>query len=129
MCKCVCWLVSVSIFFYASLWPFFVNFVLFWFVFMLSNFILLLSFLVACFCSNERERKGVDSGGWRVEQDLGRVGGGEILIRIYCIKKIYFQFLKSTTKQHHRELFSLFSTTTMFCPKFLFAEEKSGSLE
>lgn len=40
--------------------------------------------------SIERERKGTELGGWRVGEDLGVIGGGETVIRIYCIKKPIF---------------------------------------
>ena len=35
-------------------------------------------------------RKGGDSGGRRAWEELGKVGGGEPLIRIYCRKKSVF---------------------------------------
>lgn len=34
---------------------------------------------------------GVDLGGCVNGEDLGGDGGGEIVIEIYCMKKVYFQ--------------------------------------
>jgi hypothetical protein len=38
------------------------------------------------------KRKGMDLSGRGGGEDLGGVGRDETLIRIYCVKKIYFQF-------------------------------------
>lgn len=58
-------------------------FVLFWFVFILSYS----TFLYVCF--PQRESKKV-CGLWEVRlcEDLRGVGGGETMIRVYCMKKI-----------------------------------------
>lgn len=60
----------------------------------LFYFTLILLFVFdGCLFSN---KKRVDLYGWGRRKDLGRVRGGEITIRIYGMKKIYFQlFLKS----------------------------------
>lgn len=44
-------------------------------------------FLDACFVT--RDREVVDSDGGGGGDDLGEVGGGEIVIRIYNIKNLY----------------------------------------
>ena len=40
-----------------------------------------------------RERKGVDLSGCGSKEDLEGIGGIEIMIRIYCMKKIKFQLI------------------------------------
>lgn len=45
--------------------------------------ILFLSFLDVCF-SNEGEKESVDLGAWGNRKNLGRVRGGETVIKIYC---------------------------------------------
>jgi hypothetical protein len=42
--------------------------------------------LFTCWFSKEKERKGMDMDGWEGGEDLGRIGGREPMIRIYCIK-------------------------------------------
>jgi hypothetical protein len=37
-----------------------------------------------------RDRKGVDSKGRGGREDLGGVGGGQIIIRLYCMKNKLF---------------------------------------
>lgn len=48
--------------------------------------------VVAClFCFNKRiKRNGVDLDGWACGEDLGKFEAGEVVIRIYCMKRIYF---------------------------------------
>lgn len=59
------------------------------FFFALSYFTLLLSLSICCFL--KRDRKGVDLNGRECGEELGEVHGGETVIRIYHMKKIYFQ--------------------------------------
>lgn len=47
-------------------------------------------FLDASLYFNEKERTDVDFGGWERREELGGIGGGERVIRIYCMEKIYF---------------------------------------
>lgn len=57
------------------------------FVFVLCFWLLLPVF----FFSNKRiKRNGVDLGGWGCGEDLGKFEAGEVVIRIYCMKRIYF---------------------------------------
>lgn len=57
-----------------------------------------LIFLFACFISclfpkdrdREGKRAGMELGGWDSEEDLRRIGVGEIVIRIYCMKNVSF---------------------------------------
>lgn len=51
----------------------------------LSYFYYYYYYLNACFLM--RGRKSVDSDGERNEEDLGAVGGGEAVIKIYPVKK------------------------------------------
>lgn len=57
--------------------------------FILLYFVLLLS-LRSLFFSNERQ-KGSGSGGNGGGEELGGAEGREALIRIYCMRKNYFQ--------------------------------------
>lgn len=66
----------------------FACFVLFLFIFILSYFIY---FLVACLFFNEREKRRL----WIwISGELGRImkkpGGGETMIRLYCMEKNLF---------------------------------------
>lgn len=54
--------------------------------FFLCFFFLVLFALFTCWFSKEKERKGMDMDGWEGGEDLGRIGGREPMIRIYCIK-------------------------------------------
>lgn len=56
----------------------------FFFLFVL----LLLLLLFACFLKNERKKVWICMGK-EVGEDLGRVEGGKIIIRIYCIKNSF----------------------------------------
>lgn len=56
-----------------------------------------------------RERKkGVDLGGWESEKDQRGTRGEESVIRIHCIKKIYFQLKEKERRikklNHSRKL-------------------------
>lgn len=70
---------------------------LIWFVcFNDAKTLSVLPFLDSYLFSNERERarKNIDLRGWEGGEDLGGVGGGEIIVRICRMKKINFQFKK-----------------------------------
>lgn len=45
----------------------------------------------ACLLSNKRQME-MERRGWK--EDLKRVGGGKTIIRICCMKKMYFQSKK-----------------------------------
>lgn len=56
----------------------------------MPNFIKLL-FNVYLYPMRERERKGVDLVECESWKYMGSTGGRETIMRIYCMKKIYFQ--------------------------------------
>lgn len=66
--------------------------------------------LFGCLFYNERERKGVYLGGWGSGEDVGGVGGGEIIInKLY--ESIYFQ-----KKRKKKKYFAVMILISIKCP-------------
>lgn len=69
------------------------SFSLYLFILFVSSYSSLFVFILfyyhfsdTCLCSNERESKDVDLGGWGGEENLEEVRGGEAIIRIYYME-------------------------------------------
>lgn len=48
--------------------------------------------------------EGVDLDQRRGGEDLGRVGGGETIIRIYCMETIYYSEKKKSNEQKNSKI-------------------------
>lgn len=63
---------------------------LFYFCFILLCFVCFIISLLMTVCFLTRERKGVDLGGRGGREDLGVAGERETIIRLYCMKNLFF---------------------------------------
>lgn len=67
----------------------FTLFILSFLVCSILSYLIIIIIFICLFSSTGRERKGTELGGWGGGEDLGVVGGGETVIRIYCIKNLF----------------------------------------
>lgn len=85
---CVACIISLAVF---PVWLFFSYFNLFWIYVIL--FCYHSSDVCLCLFTN-RNKKGMDTDRRGGREELEVVEGGETIITIYCMKKIYFQYKK-----------------------------------